>query len=195
MSSDPPTTRDRILDGAIGLLEHKGEKPVRMSDIAKAAGLSRQAVYLNFPNRADLLIAAVRHLDDKQNVDGRVAASRAATSGEERLSLWVRAWGDYIPVIHGVSRALVAMAATDPDARAAWADRMDAVRHGCAAAVAALARDGRLAPDLDETVATDLLFTILSVHGWEVLRLERGWSQAAYLDQMERLARACLLAA
>lgn len=194
MSSEPPPTRDRILDAAIDLLEAKGEKPVRMSDIAKAAGLSRQAVYLNFPNRAELLIAAVRRLDDRQDVDGRVAASRAAASGEERLALWVRAWGDYIPVIHGLARALTAMAATDPDARAARADRMAAVHHGCAAAVAALARDGCLTPDLDQAMATDLLFAILSIESWEILRLERGWSQAAYLDQMERLARAALLA-
>ncbi len=195
MSSDPRTTRDRILDAALQLLENKGEKPVRMSDIAKAAGLSRQAVYLNFPNRAELLIAATRHLDAREDVDARLAESRAATTGEARLALWVRAWGDYIPVIHGVSRALTAMAATDPDAAAAWGDRMSAVHQGCTAAVAALARDGRLAPDLTEKVAADLLFAILSVNTWEVLRLERGWSQADYLSEMERLARARLLGA
>lgn len=165
-----------------------------MSDIAKAAGLSRQAVYLNFPNRADLLIAAVRHLDDREDVENRLAASRAAATGEERLSLWIEAWGNYIPVIHGVSRALTAMAATDPDARAAWADRMNAVRQGCAAVVKGLVRDGRLAADLDEDTATDLLFAVQSVGTWEILRIERGWSQTAYLDQMQRLAQARLIA-
>lgn len=165
-----------------------------MSDIAKAAGLSRQAVYLNFPNRADLLMAAVRHLDDKQDVEARLAASRAATTGEERLSLWVEAWGNYIPLIHGVARALMEMQSKDPDARAAWADRMAGVRRGCAAAVAALARDGQLTADLDEGTATDLLFAVLSVHGWETLRFDLGWSQEKYLDQMKRLVRARLLA-
>jgi AcrR family transcriptional regulator len=46
-----------------------------MSDIAKAAGLSRQAVYLHFPNRAELLISATKHLDEK--VDRRAALRKA----------------------------------------------------------------------------------------------------------------------
>lgn len=194
MSSDSKSSRDRILDAALDLLENKGEKPVRMSDIAKAAGLSRQAVYLNFPNRAELLIAATRHLDSRADVDTRLAASRAATSGTERLRLWVAAWGDYIPVIHGVSRAILAMKDTDPEAEAAWDDRMAAMRDGCAAAVAALQADGHLARDLSETQATDLLWSLLSVRMWQHLCLDCGWSQAAYLAEMQVLAARRLIA-
>jgi len=165
-----------------------------MSDIAKASRISRQALYLHFPTRAELLVAATRHIDSVKNVDARLAASRAATSGRERLVAFIRAWGGYIPEIYGMSVALRAMRASDAEAAAAWDDRMQAVRHGCAAAVKALAADKTLRPDLDEEVATDLLWTLLSVENWEQLVRDCGWSQSDYETQIERLAETALLA-
>ncbi len=192
MSSDSSDTRTRILDCTWNLLE-SGDKKVRMSDIAKAAGISRQALYLHFPTRAELLVAATRHIDSVKNVDARLAASRAATSGRERLVAFISAWCGYIPEIHGVSVALRALRASDAEAAAAWDNRMQAVRHGCAAAVRALAADKMLRPDLNEKAATDLLWTLLSVENWEHLVRDCGWSQSDYESLIKRLAGAALL--
>lgn len=194
MSSENPTTRSRILDAAWHLLETGGSK-VRMSDIAKAAGVSRQAVYLHFPSRADLLIATTRHIDEAKDIDSRLAASRAASKGTERLALYIEAWGSYIPEIYGVGRALMAMQDSDEEARRAWDNRMQAMRHGCAAAVAALAADRDLRPELSEDRATDTLWMLLSVRNWENLTQASGWSQADYLAAMQDLARRALLRA
>ncbi len=186
-------TRTRILNAALALLESGGGSSVRMSDIAKAAGISRQAVYLHFPNRLDLLIAATRHRDAEMDVDARLAQSRAAT-GAARLDAFIAAWGNYIPEIYGVAKALMAMQETDDEARAAWADRTRAVRHGCAAAVAAIDAEGRLAPGLTSERATDLLWTLLSVRTWARLTRDCGWPQDVYIAEMRRLARCALLA-
>jgi AcrR family transcriptional regulator len=193
MSRNSSDTRARILDCTWSLLE-SGDKKVRMSDIAKASGISRQALYLHFPTRAELLVAATRHIDSVKNVDARLTASRAATSGRERLVTFISAWGGYIPEIYGMSAALRAMRASDAEAAAAWDDRMQAVRHGCAAVVQALAADKTLRPDLNEEVATDLLWTLLSVENWEHLVRDCGWSQTDYESQIEGLAEAALLA-
>lgn len=187
MSSDLPDTRTRILDCAWNLLE-SGDKKVRMSDIAKAAGISRQALYLHFPTRADLLVATTRHIDSVKLVDERLAESRAATGGRERLRAFIRAWGGYIPEIHGMSVALRAMRDSDKEAAAAWDERMQAVRHGCMAAARALAKDGALKPPLDEEAATDILWMILSVENWERLVRECNWPQDRYIEVMTRLA-------
>lgn len=189
MSSDLPPTRQRILDAAWRLLESGAA--TRMADIAAAAAISRQALYLHFPNRADLLVATVRHIDAVKDIDGRLAASRGATTGEARLDAFVAAWCGYIPEIGGVGRALLAMQ-DDAAAAAAWADRMEAVHHGCRAAVAALARDGVLSPDLSEAAASDLLWSLLSVETWQALVERRGWSQAAYVAAMQRATRRML---
>lgn len=192
MSSDPINTKSRILDVTWNLLEN-GDKTVRMSDIAKAAGISRQALYLHFPNRAELLVATTRHIDVVKNVDARLERSRSATSGVERLHAFIEGWGGYIPQIHGMSVALRAMRSTDKEAAAAWNDRMKAVRHGCEAAVQAISLDGSLTRDLTEEAATDLLWTLLSVENWERLVRDCGWTQSAYEKTIKQTAEAALL--
>ena len=193
MTTETEPTRDRILRACWSLLESGPAAKTRMSDIAKAAGVSRQAVYLHFPTRAELLIAVTRFIDQDADIDARLETSRAAASGLVRLDAFIEAWGDYIPVVHGVIRALTAMQETDEAAAAAWKDRQDAIRHGCAAAVTALAKDGDLDPHLSEKRATDLLWTLLSVRNWEHLVRDCGWSQAEYLDEIKRLAWAALV--
>ncbi|MEO0683416.1 MAG: helix-turn-helix domain-containing protein, partial [Pseudomonadota bacterium] len=84
MSSAEPATRERILEAACTLLAQGSAEAASMARIAKAAGLSRQAVYPHFASRAELLIAAARHVDQARDVDARLAASRAAETGEAR---------------------------------------------------------------------------------------------------------------
>ena len=194
MSSENSETRKKILETTWKLLESGGPVAVRMSDIAKSTGISRQAVYLHFPSRAELLIATTRYLDEVKDVDARLEASRSAASGLERLDAYIEAWGNYIPEIYGVARALVAMQDTDEAARVAWKDRMDAVRHGCEAAVAALKKDGALSKDLTAREATDLLASLLSIEQWAQLREHGGWSQRRYITLMQRTARLSLCA-
>ncbi len=192
MSSENLETREKIMRATWKLLEESGGSGVRMSDIAKAAGISRQAVYLHFPTRADLLTGTARYMDEVRNRDERLAASRKA-KGTDRLDLWVEAWGNYIPEIHGVGRALIAMRDTDDAAAAAWNDRMQAVRHGCEAAVMALKSADQLMPDYSVEQATDLLWALLSVEVWEKLRFECGWSQAVYITAVQKMARDSLV--
>lgn len=194
MSSTLHETRDRILNAAWTLLEAGQGKGVRMSDIAKTAGISRQAVYLHFPNRAELLIATTRHLDAIKNVDARLEASRNASTGIERLTAFIDAWGNYIPEIHGVAKALIAAQDTDEAAKIAWEDRMQAVRHGCQAAVKALKSDGVLSPDYSLKEATDVLWMLLSVQTWDHLTRDCGWSQRQYVKMTTILAKKVLVA-
>ena len=189
MSSPESDTRARILQAALDLLEAGQGRGVRMSDIARQAGISRQAVYLHFPTRAELLIAATRHLEALKGTEALLAASRTAATGVERLDAYVEAWGNFIPEIYPVGRALLAMKDSDEAAAQAWDGRMQAMREGCAAAIAALARDGMLTADYGTEQAVDLLWTMLSVRNWEQLTIDCGWPQARYIATMKALAR------
>ncbi len=160
-----------------------------MGDIAKATGISRQAVYLHFKSRTELLVAATRYVDEKLDVDSRLAPSRAAATGIERLRLYIECWGNYIPEIYGVGKALMTARDTDEAAAAAWQDRMLAMRDGCRAAIDALYADGTLAPGWTRPKATDALWTLLLVPTWENLTIECGWSTKQYVRFMSDLAR------
>jgi len=194
MSSEKSDTRTRILQAALNLLEASAGRGVRMSDIAAQAGISRQAVYLHFATRSELLIAATHHLDRLKGADARLEPSRLAASGIERLDAYIAAWGQYIPEIYGVARALLAMKDTDDAAATAWDDRMQAMRQGCDAAIFALDRDGKLSADHAPDEATDILWTMLSVRNWEQLTMECGWSQARYINTLKCVARRVLVA-
>ena len=193
MSSENTETRTRILNATWKLLEANQGRGVRMSDIAKQAGISRQAVYLHFPTRSELLIATTRYLDDIKGIDGRLALSRETSNGKDRLDAFIDAWGNYIPEIHGIAKALLAMKDTDQAADLAWSDRMQAVRHGCVAAINAANNDGSLAQDLAVKQATDILWTWLSVRNWEQLTRQCGLSQAQYIETIKRTAHRTLL--
>lgn len=188
MSSENIETRTRILQATVRMLEQHGGRGVRMADIARESGISRQAVYLHFASRTELLVAATRYLDEALNVDGRLASSRAATSGVERLALYIECWGNYIPDIYGVAKALLLAQDTDEAAKTAWQDRMVAMRDGCRAAIEALHSDGTLAPEWTPNRATDALWTMLLVPNWENLTGECGWSTQQYVRWMKTLA-------
>lgn len=184
MSSGNIETRTRILKTTVRMLEKRGGRGVRMGDIAKESGISRQAIYLHFASRIELLVAATRYLDEILDVDSRLAPSRAATSGIERLALYIECWGNYIPDIYGVVKALLLARDTDEAAAAAWKDRMAAMRDGCRAAIDALHSDGNLAPEWTREKATDVLWTMLCVPNWENLTDECGWSNQQYIQRM-----------
>lgn len=189
MSSRIIDTRTRILDATIHMLEAHAGRGVRMSDIAGESGISRQAVYLHFASRSDLLVAATKYLDEKLDVDGRLAPSRAATSGVERLTLYIEFWGNYIPEIYGVAKALLLAQDSDEAAAVAWQGRMAAMRDGCRAAIEALDGDDTLASGWTPKTATDALWTLLLVPNWEALTVECGWSTKQYVDEIKAIAR------
>lgn len=187
------STRDVILKSAWKALEDAPDKQVRMSDIAKRAGISRQALYLHFPTRGDLLTATSRYLDEVLDVDTRLIPSRTAKTGRDRLTAFITMWTSYIPEIYGVAKALMVMKDHDEAAAAAWSDRMNAVHEGCLAAAQALADDDDLAADLSVEKAADLLWVLLSVRHWEDATKHCGWTQEDYVTQITRVARLSLL--
>src|ERR687897_2277213 len=113
MSSGEPETRTRILEATWRLMEERRGQGVRMRDVAEAAGISRQAVYDHFGSRAELMVATARYGDEVRGLDERLRRYRAATGGAERLETFVEFWGNYIPQIYGIARALLAARETD----------------------------------------------------------------------------------
>jgi len=183
------STRDRVLRATLDLLESGKGAGVRMTDIARAAGISRQALYLHFATRAELLIAATHYLDEIKGSDDRLAPSRSAQSGLERLDAFIEAWGGYMPEVYGMAKALMAMSDSDEAADTAWRQRMQDMREGCEAAIEDLDRDGMLALAFTREQATDLLWTMLSVRSWEQLTVDCRWSQSDYTRSLKHAAR------
>jgi AcrR family transcriptional regulator len=189
MSSGNPETRKRILEATWRLMEKKHGQGVWIEDIAKAAKVSRQAIYLHFGSRADLLIATVRHVDEVMGVDGRLKKVNASNVGTEIVDALVEFWGKYLPEIYGLAKALLAVYDTDKDAAAAWDDRMAALQEGCRKTVECLKREGSLASGWEPDEAANLMWAMLAVEVWENLTMRRGWSNNQYIRRMQTVMK------
>jgi AcrR family transcriptional regulator len=54
-----PSTRDRLVAAAIQVFVEQGYERARVQDIARAAGLTTGAIYANFRDKRELLLAAI----------------------------------------------------------------------------------------------------------------------------------------
>lgn len=182
-----PNSSGRILDAALALISRRGDANVTMAQIAKAARVSRQAVYLHFADRAALMVALARHLDATLGLPAEIQRVVNARTAVEVVEGQVSLQARINPAVWAVARALDAVRRTDAAAERAWQDRLDHRLAGCRGIVERLQAEGVLRPGLDPSTAADLLWTITSLRTWEDLVLGRGWSAQKYQAQVTRL--------
>jgi AcrR family transcriptional regulator len=185
---DQPSTenaRARILEETWQLLERSPDLTVRIADIAAAAGVSRQAVYLHFGNRSNLLLAAVRYRDATAGLTKAFIQAARHDPLPGALAGFVEAWFDYIPRIQPVANLLSAAAQIEPDARAAWEDRMSSLRNLVLVLTRRLSAERHLRSDWTAESAADWIWHRTHVDGWRHLVGECGWAPS---DVVRRLA-------
>ena len=177
----------RILDAALALITRKGDANVTMAQIARAARVSRQAVYLHFADRAALMVAVARHLDERLGLPADIQQLIDAPTGAAMLEASVAMQARRNSSVWAVAGALDAVRRTDAAAERAWQDRLRARLEGSRAVVARLRAEGSLRPGLDPSIAADLLWTITSLRMWEDLVLARGWPAEQYQQRITGL--------
>jgi AcrR family transcriptional regulator len=153
-----------------------------MSAIARDVGVSRQAVYLYFPDRASLLTALVAHVDVQEQLQRGIDVMDAAQDAASEIRAWVemQAWRN--PRIVGVARALDHTRHEDESASEAWRNRT-ANRMGRAVEIVGrLHREGRLHPSWRRPEAAVLLWELTSFRVWDDLVNEAGLPPAAYVE-------------
>jgi AcrR family transcriptional regulator len=183
------------MEAARQLIEGSRGEIVRLADIAEAAGVSRQAIYLHFGSRIGLMVATVQHVDEAAGFMERTQHVRDADDGLAAVRLFVEFWADYVPSIYGLAKQLLMTRETDEGAAAAWHDRMDGLRNGvCRCIIEHLEEDGLLDPQWHTENAIDVLWTLLSIQTWESLVVDCGWSTSAYASRLIGMINSILVA-
>ncbi len=154
----------RILEAALTCLRDGGD--LTMAQVAKKAGLSRQAVYLHFPGREALLTALQARQPPAPDID-------TAPSARATLGMLVIAQANADP-------GLAALDET-PDAAEARLAR-------CRTVALRFQAEGALAPQLSPGAATDLLWSLTGPRLWQELVAGRGWSADRYRTHVTYLA-------
>lgn len=185
MSSSSDPVRARILDAATTLFAQYGFQRTGMGDIARAAGLSRQSLYVRFRNKGEVFEALAAALKD-----GALAAATAAWNDqvtlEENLAATVLAKDLPLYRLLKASPHGAELLAVDAGLTAAYALELD---RGFAALLAArlktLQKAGEIdLGDLGGSAAFARTFAMAAVG----LKHEAP-DEAAYLEAVHRLCR------
>ncbi len=178
-------TGERILDAAERLLRERGAAhAVRVADIAAAAGVSRQSVYLHFDNRAGLLVAVTRRMDDRLGFIATVA--EICCRDGQILEPIVRAWLGYLPHILPVASALEAAKVNDDAGAAAFQERMADLLSLCRFGLERADAEGLLQDGWTVDTAADWVWARLHVSEWQHVVVERGWEPEAFVERTVR---------
>jgi len=175
------------------LVEQSGSA-FTITEVAKHAGVSRQAVYLHFGDRSGLLVALVDHIDQslgsvklRENVFG-------APSGIEALRRWVETMSWYTAKIDRVTEVLEASQYEDSDLAAAWRNRMNRRQDLLHYQIAErLEREGHLADGWSARTAAEIIYVLTMPGPWRELTREVGWTHTQYSDHIWSLLKRGLL--
>jgi AcrR family transcriptional regulator len=168
-------TADRIMDAAFSCAQEGPD--FTMADVARAAGLSRQGIYLHFPDRKTLLIAlALRAREEHPSPKVEDAPSARAA-----LNTLVARFAEIYPKVWPVARAIE----KETDDRSI---APSGIAPKCLALAERFRDEGALAAHLSPGAAADILSTLLSLSVWKELVLGRGWDSARYKSHIVFLA-------
>ena len=194
MSSRRATkTRAAILDSARSLFEEHGYFGVGLEAVAAAAGISRQAIYLHFESKADLLRALHERVNE-QDVAPAFEKVWAADTAEAALDAWIDATAEAVPKFIGLANTLNAARRSDSDAEETWQAPADGQYAQCVRLAARLKQERKLAPRVTVADAADILWCQTSIGAFESLVVDRAWPIARWVRWQKRTLRAVLFA-
>jgi AcrR family transcriptional regulator len=187
MSTRREGTRSRLLGAARALFEERGYHDVGLEEIGAAAGVSRQAVYLHFGSKAQLLVALFSWIEEQEHLGELLAPVFASPDGVEALSLLVDAHSRFEPGITKIADVAEAARRTAPEMDELVRGRMELRLQGMRQIVARIHAQGRLRSDWTVDDAAGFVWTLLSPESHRLLVRELGWSNQRWATGAKRL--------
>jgi AcrR family transcriptional regulator len=188
------STRERILGNALDLIETTPDEVPSMSALARATGISRQALYLHFPERASLLLALVEYVDEREDLYAEIAKVQAAPDGPAQVRAWADMQARRNPRIAAVARALDQTRHADDPAATAWRDRTANRLRAASGIVERLRSEGHVHRSWKNDEAAALAWELLSFRVWDDLVNEAGLAPKRYVEIVTAAVLAALSA-
>jgi AcrR family transcriptional regulator len=185
-SNGKSETRTQILEAARAMFEELGYYGAGLGAVAKKAGVSRQAIYLHFPSKAELLTALHLHIfaSDVVPVLERHPLTDEMTA-LEALDATIAIDVVVVSKVWRIHEALTTARRQHPEVEETLRPREED-RYGQLLGLGRrLEREGELPRKIRPGAFADMLWGLVSVGTYTSLVTERGWS----LDQYERWVR------
>ena len=167
-------TRERVVAAAAPLFVARGYLDTTMAELAGAAGVAVQTLYLAFGSKAAVL-AAVWEAAGPERPAGWAEALATAPDGPAALARHVDATTAAVERRHPLDAVLRA-AAADPEPAELLATAQAAALDAHARAVDELAEHPGFTVDMSLQRATDVLATLLAPETYGLLVVQQGWT-------------------
>lgn len=147
----PPArdTRDRLLAEAANVFADKGYDGTRVQEVARRAGLTTGAIYRNFADKSDLLIAAIDQAAQRLLTLLTQARSAGSGGGEVLTGLVARVAAPERATARRLLLETLTAARRDADVRARVTPLLATVRREIAAVVEQSKQTGEVPGDVD----------------------------------------------
>ena len=166
-------TRERVVAAAAPLFVARGYLDTTMAELAGAAGVAVQTLYLAFGSKAAVL-AAVWEAAGPERPAGWAEALATAPDGPAALARHVDATTAAVERRHPLDAVL--RAAADPEPAELLATARAAALDAHARAVDELAEHPGFTVDMSLQRATDVLATLLAPETYGLLVVQQGWT-------------------
>jgi AcrR family transcriptional regulator len=180
-SKGRPRTRTQILEAARAMFEELGYHGAGLEAVAKRAGVSRQAVYLHFSSKAQLLSALHRHIfatDVLPAIERHPVTD--TTPALEVLDAMVAAEVEVAGKVWRIHEALTMARRQHPEVEETLRPR-DEEHYGELLKLGRrLEREGVLPPNIDAGTFADMLWGLLNIGTYRSVVIERGWPLDRY---------------
>ena len=180
-SNGKPETRTQILEAARGMFEELGYYGAGLGAVAKKAGVSRQAIYLHFPSKAELLTALHLHIfaTDVLPVVERHPITEEMTA-LDALEAMIDVDVEVVSKVWRIHEALTTARRQHPEVEETLRPREDDRYGELLDRARRLEKEGALPSTIGASAFADMLWGLVSVGTYTSLVNERGWSREQY---------------
>jgi AcrR family transcriptional regulator len=179
--------RKRCVEAANALLADSNTPDLKMEDVARRAGITRQTIYNLFGSKTELIEAVFDDLARTGGMEG-MAAAMQQHDPETRLSAMVMTFARFWAASRMITRHIRAMATTDPDLSSAIRARDERRRMACQHVLRGF---GQPLPTDGDPLRVDLLWTITSFEFFDMLAGEHR-TPISLAPTVLQLARAAI---
>ncbi|HUR75952.1 MAG TPA: helix-turn-helix domain-containing protein [Sporichthya sp.] len=195
-SAGRPETRVAILDAARTLFEDHGYFGAGLEAVAKKAGVSRQAIYLHFASKADLLTALHARIYETDVVP---ALERhpiwTAPTALDALDASIAVDAEVASKVWRIHEALVVARRHHEEVDATLRPREEERYQEYVRLARWMKREGELPAQMRAATFADILWGLLGLGTFQNLVIERGWSTERFTAWVRATVRAQLSAA
>jgi AcrR family transcriptional regulator len=185
-SGGRPQTRTQILEAARAMFEEVGYYDAGLGAVAKKAGVSRQAIYLHFPSKAELLTALHLHIFATDVVPAvKRHPVKDAVSALDALDAMIAVDVEVVSKVWRIHEALQMARLRHPEVEETLRPREEEHYGELLDLGRRLKRERALPPNIRLGMFADMLWGLINVGTYRSLVIERGWS----LEQYRRWVR------